>query len=89
MLAWVKRLAVVSVLALTGASLPATSAQALVPYTCTSGSRIYAGDLIGYMIIASGCTPGGPFGITIPGGTYTCKVYDGTPELGIVSGRGC
>ncbi|MEV0391107.1 hypothetical protein [Nonomuraea sp. NPDC050643] len=89
MLTRVKRLAVVSVLALAGASLPASSAQALVSYTCTSGSRVYFGDLLGYVIIASGCTPGGPPGITIPGGTYSCRSYDGTPELGIISGRGC
>ncbi|MFC5823486.1 hypothetical protein [Nonomuraea insulae] len=89
MLTWVKRLAVVSVLAVAGASLPASSAQALISYTCTGGSRTYFGDIVGYVILATGCTSGGPPGITIPGGTFTCGVYGGTPELGIISGRGC
>ncbi|GAA0933638.1 hypothetical protein [Nonomuraea longicatena] len=88
MLAWVKRLAVIPLLVIVGTSLPASPAQALNSFTCTSGSRLYMGDMVGYVIIASGCAPGGP-GITIPEGTFTCVYVNYVPEFGYVNGRGC
>ncbi|MEW9556280.1 hypothetical protein [Nonomuraea sp. NPDC050783] len=88
MLAWVKRLSVIPLLVIVGASLLASPAQALSGYTCTSGSRHFMGDVVGYVILASGCVPGGS-GITIPEGTFSCVYVNYTPELGLLNGRGC
>ncbi|MFF0863615.1 hypothetical protein ACFYUV_17780 [Nonomuraea sp. NPDC003560] len=91
MIMLVRRLAVVSALALAGASLPASSAHAMGSWVCSGGSRTYLGSVVGYHILGSGCTGegSGAGSITIPSGTYGCAVVNPTPQLGIVSGLNC
>ncbi|MFC4015126.1 hypothetical protein ACFOY2_48480 [Nonomuraea purpurea] len=92
-----RRLAITSVLALAAASLPAGAAHAST-FTCTSGTRTYLGDIVGYHIIASGCTGSGPVSgqpgsITITSGYYAgtwgCRSVSGNPSIGLASGLGC
>ncbi|MDH2428381.1 hypothetical protein [Sphaerisporangium sp. TRM90804] len=93
----VKRLAATAALVLLfGVSLPASAAYAGGSYTCTSGTRTYMGDIVGYWIFASGCTGSGsgsgPAAITITGGAYAgsygCASHQAS-SLGTVSGLGC
>jgi hypothetical protein len=91
MITLVRRLVIVMVLVLAGASLPAGPAHAMGSFSCSSGSRTYLGDLVGYHVIGSGCTGSGSGSgtITIPSGTYFCRSVTWTPQIGLVSGIGC
>ncbi|GGT26910.1 hypothetical protein ACFFV7_34160 [Nonomuraea spiralis] len=61
-------------------------------YTCSSGSRILISDLVGYVIVASGCTGSGTdtYGtITIPSGSYFCQRVTYSPAISFVNGQRC
>lgn len=84
--------AVCAAAVLTSAATAAPAAAMDAVYTCTSGTRFLVSDLLGYYIVASGCTGSGSgtWGtVTIPSGSYFCQnvVYDSTIDY--VNGHRC
>ncbi|MEV7805706.1 hypothetical protein AB0O28_22435 [Microbispora sp. NPDC088329] len=72
------------------------AAQGAATYTCTSGSRNFLSDIVGYVILASGCTGPSTTGtvgggtVAIPFGTYACRTVNFHPELfDFLSAQGC
>ncbi|MFI6291594.1 hypothetical protein ACIBEJ_08390 [Nonomuraea sp. NPDC050790] len=88
----VKRIVVVLAATVLAGAATVTPASADANYTCTSGTRFLMSDLLGYYIIASGCTGSGTgtYGtITIPAGSYFCQNVNHLPSPDIVSGQNC
>ncbi|MFI6907791.1 hypothetical protein ACIBKY_41465 [Nonomuraea sp. NPDC050394] len=82
--------AMAAALACTITTPPASAAAAI--YTCTSGTRFLLSDILGYFIIASGCTgPAGPGGgtVSIPSGTYHCITVNLNTTINLLNGQRC
>ncbi|MEW9555822.1 hypothetical protein [Nonomuraea sp. NPDC050783] len=83
-------LAASAALALSVTTAPAAAMDA--NYTCSTGTRLLVSDLVGYIIVASGCTGSGSgtYGtITIPSGSYFCQNVVYNPTIDWLNGHRC
>ncbi|MGW5265487.1 hypothetical protein ACWEQG_31325 [Microbispora sp. NPDC004025] len=72
------------------------AAQGAATYTCTSGNRYFLSDIVGYFIIANGCTGPSTTGtvgggtVAIPFGIYGCRTVNFHPEImDLLTAQGC